>query len=327
MTKFELGTLHISSAAADALAETGTDVKSMLARHQGGDWGHVEESRRLRNEWALTHGGLIGSRYTLPNGDSLLVNTDATQPCTWVKLEAEYQGREVSTLEGYAIWAESYDREHNPLIEAEEPYVDPILAQMPAAVALDAGTGTGRYARRLARRGVKVHGVDLCPEMLTVARRKARAEGLGIGFQTGALANLPFRSERFDLVVCSLVLCHLPDLDQPIGELARVTRPGGHLLITDFHPGAVALGWRTVFGAAEARYLLPNSNHTRAGYLAALEAAGFDLLDAIDLRVRDIPAESAPFYGKWVHEAADQLFGLIISAQKVGKGQLRRDRL
>jgi ubiquinone/menaquinone biosynthesis C-methylase UbiE len=232
-------------------------------------------------------------------------------------LETEYQGKEVGVQEGYALWATSYDQEQNPLIAAEEPYVDLILAKLTPTVALDAGTGTGRYAHKLARRGIKVFGVDRCSEMLDVAQRNAQENMLRIDFQCGSLRALPFRSNHFELVVCGLVLCHVPNLMQAMGEFSRVTREGGHLLITDLHPHAVAAGWRTDFAQAEAWYQLPNIRHTRDDYLEAVEAAGFTLLDVIDLRLRDIPDETMPFYETWVREQGDQLFGLIIFAQKV----------
>ena len=100
-------------------------------------------------------------------------------------------------------------------------------------------------------------------------------------------------------------------------EFSRVTRGSGYLLITDFHPNAVAAGWRTEFAQPEARYLIPNTRHTRNDYLEAVEAVGFTLLEVIDLHVRDIPDEMIPFYEAWVREQGDKLFGLIVFAQKV----------
>ena len=317
MGNFELGAIKVSSTAANALKETGLALETLLTKHQDGDWGNVDNAQRLRNEWAVEHNGLIRSMYELPNGALLLVSTAITRSCTWAMLETEYQSKEVGIQEGYALWATFYDQEQNPLIAVEEPHVDLILAQLDTKVALDVGTGTGRYARRLARRGIKVFAVDRCAEMLDVAQRYARENKLRIDFQRGSLRALPFRTNHFELVVCGLVLCHIPNLMQTIGEFSRVTREGGHLLITDFHPHAVAVGGQTVFFQAEAWYLLPNIKHTRDDYLEAVEAAGFTLLDVIDLYVRDIPDETIPFYESWVREQGDSLFGLIVFAQKV----------
>jgi SAM-dependent methyltransferase len=317
MVKFELGTVVVSPAASDTLAANGLDPATYLARHQSGEWGDADNAQRLRNDWALEHSGTIRSAYKLPNDVTLLVNTAADRSCTWVMLGTEYQPKEVSTQEGYALWATSYDQDKNPLIDAEEPHVDLILARLAVTVALDAGTGTGRYARKLARRGVKVSALDRCSEMLDVAKQYAQDEGLRVGFQRGSLDTLPFKSNHFELVVCGLVLCHIPNLIQAADEFFRVTRDGGYLLVTDFHPDAVAAGWRTEFAQQEAIYVLPNTRHSRDDYLEAVEMAGFTLLDMIELYVHDIPDETILFYEAWAREQGDQLFGLIIFAQKV----------
>ena len=317
MKKFELGAIEVSSAASDILTTNGLDLVPYLSRHQSGDWGDIDNANHLRNDWALEHNGVILSTYKLPNGVTILVNTTGDRSLTCVLLETEYQAKEVSTQEGYALWAGSYDQEKNPLIAVEEPYVDRILAGLALTTALDAGTGTGRYARKLARQGIKVCALDQSPEMLAIARKNAQEGALKINFQRGSIDTLPFRSSHFELVVCGLVLCHIPDLIQILHEFSRVTKDGGYLLISDLHPHALRVGWRTVFAQAKAWYQLPNIRHTRPDYLAAVEAAGFRLLDVIDLRLGDMPDETVPFYKEWVREQGDQLFSLIIFAQKV----------
>src|SRR5919205_694316 len=111
-------------------------------------------------------------------------------------------------------------------------------------------------------------------DMLAIARQAAQAHGLPIAFHQGAIEQgLPFASHQFDLVVCALALCHVPDLAGAVEECVRVLQPGGHLLLTDFHPDVVAEGWRTTFARPGVVYLLPNVAHTRAGYLAAVTDA------------------------------------------------------
>src|SRR5713226_3301897 len=90
---------------------------------------------------------------------------------------------EVSTQEGYALWSKLYDQENNALIAVEEPRVDALLAELPMNAVLDVGAGTGRYALKLARRGVRVTAIDQSTEMLAVAQQAASVEGLTIDFQ------------------------------------------------------------------------------------------------------------------------------------------------
>src|SRR5579884_4261728 len=148
--------------------------------------------------------------------------------------------QEVNTQEGYARWAATYDSETNALIVLEEEHAFPILDGLSFTNALDVGAGTGRYTLRLARTGAHVTALDQSPEMLAVARESAQQEGLSVDFRLGSFdGGLPFADNQFDLVTCALMLCHVPDLAHAAQEFHRVLQPGGHLLITDFHPSSV----------------------------------------------------------------------------------------
>lgn len=219
--------------------------------------------------------------------------------------------QEVSTQEGYALWAASYDQEKNGLIAVEEPRVDGLLSRLSFIDVLDVGAGTGRYALKLARSGARVTAIDRSPEMLAVARQKAQAEGLPIDFQLASFENsLPFEANQFDLLICALALCHVPDLARTVQEFARVLRKGGYLLITDFHPASVGFGWRTQFKRPGVKYLLPNMPHTRDDYVAALSASGLTILEEIDIPHRDVPPGYFP--DEFIRTHGDKHLCLII---------------
>lgn len=143
----------------------------------------------------------------------------------------------VGTVEGYRIWSRTYDGP-NTTFDLDEPFIREVVDALPPGDALDAACGTGRIAAYLAGRGHRVRGVDLSPDMLRRARRRVpRAE-----FRQGDLSRLPVPDESVDLVVCSLALTHVPALDPVLAEFARVSRPGGHVVIADIHPEGVARG-------------------------------------------------------------------------------------
>lgn len=228
---------------------------------------------------------------------------------------------EIDLQDGYARWSATYDQERNGLIEAEEPRVAALAEQIgPVRVALDVATGTGRFALRWARAGATVVALDQSDAMLAVARAKAQAEGLPITFTMHPIeAPLPFPSDAFDLVSCGLALCHVAELAGVVREMGRVLRPGGHLLLTDFHPEAVARGWRTEFAQEDALYYLPTVGHTRHQYLEAVQAAGCAVLHVEDLLLRAAPRDSFPAHldvDRLFRESGDQRFGLIILSQK-----------
>ena len=147
-----------------------------------------------------------------------------------------------------------------------------------------------RHALRLARQGVRVTAIDQSPEMLAAAREAAGRAGLPLELHTGSLDDpLPFADGQFDLVICGLALCHVQNLRGAVGEFARVLRPGGTAIITDFHPYCVGQGWRAaVFGPGRA-YVLTYPGHTRADYLAALDEAGLQLTQAVDATMGEAP--------------------------------------
>src|SRR5688572_17933389 len=75
---------------------------------------------------------------------------------------------------------------------------------LPGAGILDAGCGTGRYSIELARRGYSVHGVDLSPELVEVARQSVREPAGSVVFRVGDIFELP--SHCYSGILCRGVL-------------------------------------------------------------------------------------------------------------------------
>lgn len=108
----------------------------------------------------------------------------------------------------------------------------------PGERVLDVGCGTGSLALAAKRRvgaGGTVHGVDAGAEMVARAKQKAASEGLEVTFDVAPAQALPFPDGAFDLVLCTLMMRHLPDdgRKQAVAEMRRVLRPGGRLLVVD----------------------------------------------------------------------------------------------
>ena len=75
---------------------------------------------------------------------------------------------------------------------------------LPGAELLDAGCGTGRHAAELARRGYVVHGIDLSPELIDVARQASDGERVSVSFAIGDIECCqPIDSMRFSAAACS----------------------------------------------------------------------------------------------------------------------------
>ena len=100
--------------------------------------------------------------------------------------------------------------------------------------ALDVSTGTGDLALALERSvGVgRVVGIDLLPEMIGLARRRAASADLVLG---DALA-LPFPDGAFAAATAGFSLRNMPDVEAAISEMVRVLRPGGRLALLELTP-------------------------------------------------------------------------------------------
>lgn len=81
-----------------------------------------------------------------------------------------------------------------------------------------------------------MYGLDVDPEILNIAQRKAKQADKTIPLQQGTAINLPYPNESFDCAFISVMLHHLPTQDkrQALAEAFRVLKPGGELHIADF---------------------------------------------------------------------------------------------
>ncbi len=110
----------------------------------------------------------------------------------------------------------------------------------PGSYVLDAGCGAGRHLSQAFRyTGVNVVGVDLNRKDADVANRTLNAmrhekeDGSGAKIVcTSDITRLPFADETFDVVICSEVLEHIPDLHRAIAEIIRVLKPGKSLVVS-----------------------------------------------------------------------------------------------
>src|SRR4051794_9887259 len=112
----------------------------------------------------------------------------------------------------------------------------------PGDTVLDLGAGTGVSTEELARSGAYAVGADLSQGMLRAGHR-ARPD---VPLLAGDALALPFADGTFDAVTISFALRNVVDPDAALREMARVTRPGGRLVVCEFsHPTSAA--FRTVY--------------------------------------------------------------------------------
>jgi ubiquinone/menaquinone biosynthesis C-methylase UbiE len=101
---------------------------------------------------------------------------------------------------------------------------------------LEVAVGTGRNLAHYPD-DARLTGVDLSPEMLARARRRAREVRPDADLREGDAQALSFADASFDTVVCTISLCSIPDDIAAVREMARVLRDGGRLVLVE-HVGS-----------------------------------------------------------------------------------------
>ncbi len=124
-----------------------------------------------------------------------------------------------------------------PAIQASKRLMLERLALEKGVAVLDVGCGPGTDVFDmvdLVGPAGRLVGLDASEVMIAEARRRATDLHVPITFEVGEVQALPFADATFDVCRAQRLLEHLPDAERAIGEMVRVTRPGGRILVFDF---------------------------------------------------------------------------------------------
>ena len=133
----------------------------------------------------------------------------------------------------YARLAADYDCRWSAYVAATSRATLRRLELKPGDRLLDVGCGTGVLLDAVVRTaaGVSIVGIDVTPEMLRLARRRL---GCSVPLVTADVERLSFAAATFDVAVSSSSFHYWPHPAAGLKEIARVLRPGGALVITDW---------------------------------------------------------------------------------------------
>jgi ubiquinone/menaquinone biosynthesis C-methylase UbiE len=137
---------------------------------------------------------------------------------------------------------------------------------------LEIAVGTGRNLAHYPA-GTRPTGIELSPEMLAIARRRATDLGIDVDLREGDAQALEFADDSFDTVIITLALCTIPNDRGAVREVRRVLRPGGRLVLLE-HVRSPAAPVRTVQRLVSVRF---EADHLLRDPLDYLAAEGFEI--------------------------------------------------
>lgn len=159
-----------------------------------------------------------------------------------------FQQREKEPGAAYDLWAAAYDNQPgNLMLDLDEGVFSELLYQTTTCgkSVADIGCGTGRHWSRIfATQPDRLTGYDVSAGMLAKLKEKYPAA------ETFLLKDelLPeLASASCDLVISTLAIAHIEKLETALREWNRVLKPGGEIIITDYHPEALAKGGKRTF--------------------------------------------------------------------------------
>ena len=97
---------------------------------------------------------------------------------------------------------------------------------------LDLGCGAGENSVVLARRAAKVVGLDISPDLVEIAKRRAQVQGQAVQFMVSSAYATGLPGESIDVVFGEAILHHL-DLERAANEIRRILRPGGYAVFVE----------------------------------------------------------------------------------------------
>lgn len=138
---------------------------------------------------------------------------------------------------------------------------------------LEIAIGTGRNLPHYPE-GVRLTGLELTPEMLAIARQRAKDLGREPDLRIGDAQALEFADESFDTVIITFGLCTIPDDRAAASEAFRVLRPGGRLVLVE-HVRSPSLPVRAVQRAIDPLSVRFGADHLVRDPLDYLADVGF----------------------------------------------------
>jgi len=180
--------------------------------------------------------------------------------------------------QAYNLWADQYDTNFNKTRDMEAIALRETLAELNFGSCLEIGCGTGKNTEWLLSKSNEILAIDLSEEMLAKAKEKIKSEK--VLFQQFDI-NQPwtFASKQFDLIVFSLVLEHIENLDAIFKQASNSLVKGGYVYIGELHPFKQYAGSKARFETEQGEQIVNCFNHHISDFILAAKKQGFEIAD------------------------------------------------
>jgi malonyl-CoA O-methyltransferase len=178
--------------------------------------------------------------------------------------------KRLTPLEGYNKWSDTYHVEDNPIKKLSDEFIKSELPDLKGKSILDAGCGTGVFCKTaIDQRAAFVKGIDLSPKMIGQAKKNCpQAE-----FECADLSTKEVK-EKYDVVICGLVLGHINSLEPALTNLVNSLKPNGHIILTDFHPLQTIRKAKRTFSHYGKTFEISHTLHPLNEYFELLKRSG-----------------------------------------------------
>jgi ubiquinone/menaquinone biosynthesis C-methylase UbiE len=202
--------------------------------------------------------------------------------------------RELEPALAYDQWSSAYDSQPgNLMLALDEELCTELFSELTIMdkIVADIGCGTGRHwAKILAKKPARLIGYDVSPGMLGMLVKKyPQAEThLLVDERLPGLAD-----QTCDLVLSTLTIAHIPSIQAAIREWRRILKPGGEILITDYHPDALSRGGQRTFRLNDQTFAVRNHIHTLPKLMAISRQLDLQVIRCIEKKIDE---SVRPFY-------------------------------
>ena len=178
--------------------------------------------------------------------------------------------------QAYNSWAQQYDTNSNKTRDLEALALVDNLSDIHFGSCLEIGCGTGKNTEWLITKSKKILAVDLSEEMLNKAQAKIRSEKVTF-LQADLLKPWEFVTQKYDLLVFSLVLEHIENLGLVFEKASNSVMTGGYVYIGELHPYKQYTGTKARFETAEGMKIVTCFNHHLSDFVKPAKTYGFEI--------------------------------------------------